>query len=205
MNIFNNHNYGDNYVVQAGATVIAGGAKAAMQREQMMREQMMKDQEAAASSASENSAESAEAVASSASSVSSEDLEGSSIARWQEKSREERIGLAIQQMRQEQCPGKNTCFLGEGTGYQFAYILALMMNQGEPFDLPKMEGVQEFIDYLRIYVHVSDLPSYDTINRRLGIIGGIYPNWRLSGKKYNDELEAKSVAQRFLSIYLKGI
>lgn len=180
MNIFNNHNYGDNYVVQAGATVIAGGAKAAVLREKMMREQAEGEPE-------------------------EENFDTSSIAQWMKRPREERIAIAIQQMRQELCPGKSTHFFGQGAGYQFAYVLALMMNQDDNFDLPKIEGTQDFIDYLTDYVGVSDLPSYDTINRRLGIIGGVYPNWKLMGKKYNDELEAKNVVQRFLSIYLKGI
>lgn len=177
MNIYNNHNYGDNYTLQAGATVVArSGLEEALARERIYDEL-------------ERQAEQQEAAAET----------------WLQKSKEERIRVAFEQMKTEKCQGRTANYFGRRVGYQYAFILALMRAKDERYGLPYVETTNEFLTYLKEYVGVKDLPSEDTIGRRLTRISGRYPDWRIEDGNQMDILEAQHVAQRFLSIYMKGV
>ena len=177
MNIYNNHNYGDNYTLQAGATVVArSGLEEALARERIYDEL-------------ERQAEQQEAAAEA----------------WLQKSKEERIRVAFEQMKTEKCQGRTANYFGRRVGYQYAFILALMRAKDERYGLPYVETTNEFLTYLKEYVGVKDLPSEDTIGRRLTRISGRYPDWRIEDGNQMDILEAQHVAQRFLSIYMKGV
>lgn len=177
MNIYNNNNYGDNYTLQAGATVVArSGLEEALARERIYDEL-------------ERQAEQQEAAAEA----------------WMQKSKEERIRVAFEQMKTEKCQGRTANYFGRRVGYQYAFILALMRAKDERYGLPYVETTNEFLTYLKEYVGVKDLPSEDTIGRRLTRISGRYPDWRIEDGNQMDILEAQHVAQRFLSIYMKGV
>lgn len=209
MNIYNNHNYGDNYTLQAGATVVArSGLEEALARERIYDElerqaeqQGMTLEEWLTMQKHGNQHKNQH-----------QDLhmdgnlhqEAASEA-WMQKSKEERIRVAFEQMKTEKCQGRTANYFGRRVGYQYAFILALMRAKDERYGLPYVETTNEFLTYLKEYVGVKDLPSEDTIGRRLTRISGRYPDWRIEDGNQMDILEAQHVAQRFLSIYMKGI
>lgn len=207
MNIYNNHNYGDNYTLQAGATVVArSGLEEALARERIYDElerqaeqQGMTLEEWLAMQKHRNQHKDQH-----------QDLhmdrnrhQEAAAETWLQKSKEERI--AFEQMKTEKCQGRTANYFGRRVGYQYAFILALMRAKDERYGLPYVETTNEFLTYLKEYVGVKDLPSEDTIGRRLTRISGRYPDWRIEDGNQMDILEAQHVAQRFLSIYMKGV
>lgn len=209
MNIYNNHNYGDNYTLQAGATVVArSGLEEALARERIYDElerqaeqQGMTLEEWLAMQKHRNQHKDQH-----------QDLhmdrnrhQEAAAETWLQKSKEERIRVAFEQMKTEKCQGRTANYFGRRVGYQYAFILALMRAKDERYGLPYVETTNEFLTYLKEYVGVKDLPSEDTIGRRLTRISGRYPDWRIEDGNQMDILEAQHVAQRFLSIYMKGI
>lgn len=209
MNIYNNHNYGDNYTLQAGATVVArSGLEEALARERIYDElerqaeqQGMTLEEWLAMQKHRNQHKDQH-----------QDLhmdrnrhQEAAAETWLQKSKEERIRIAFEQMKTEKCQGRTANYFGRRVGYQYAFILALMRAKDERYGLPYVETTNEFLTYLKEYVGVKDLPSEDTIGRRLTRISGRYPDWRIEDGNQMDILEAQHVAQRFLSIYMKGI
>ena len=209
MNIYNNHNYGDNYTLQAGATVVArSGLEEALARERIYDElerqaeqQGMTLEEWLAMQKPRNQHKDQH-----------QDLhmdrnrhQESAAETWLQKSKEERIRVAFEQMKTEKCQGRTANYFGRRVGYQYAFILALMRAKDERYGLPYVETTNEFLTYLKEYVGVKDLPSEDTIGRRLTRISGRYPDWRIEDGNQMDILEAQHVAQRFLSIYMKGV
>lgn len=209
MNIYNNHNYGDNYTLQAGATVVArSGLEEALARERIYDElerqaeqQGMTLEEWLAMQKHRNQHKDQH-----------QDLhmdrnrhQESAAETWLQKSKEERIRVAFEQMKTEKCLGRTANYFGRRVGYQYAFILALMRAKDERYGLPYVETTNEFLTYLKEYVGVKDLPSEDTIGRRLTRISGRYPDWRIEDGNQMDILEAQHVAQRFLSIYMKGV
>ena len=209
MNIYNNHNYGDNYTLQAGATVVArSGLEEALARERIYDElerqaeqQGMTLEEWLAMQKHRNQHKDQH-----------QDLhmdrnrhQEAAAETWQQKSKEERIRIAFEQMKTEKCQGRTANYFGRRVGYQYAFILALMRAKDERYGLPYVETTNEFLTYLKEYVGVKDLPSEDTIGRRLTRISGRYPDWRIEDGNQMDILEAQHVAQRFLSIYMKGV
>lgn len=209
MNIYNNHNYGDNYTLQAGATVVArSGLEEALVRERIYDElerqaeqQGMTLEEWLAMQKHRNQHKDQH-----------QDLhmdrnrhQESAAETWLQKSKEERIRIAFEQMKTEKCQGRTANYFGRRVGYQYAFILALMRAKDERYGLPYVETTNEFLTYLKEYVGVKDLPSEDTIGRRLTRISGRYPDWRIEDGNQMDILEAQHVAQRFLSIYMKGV
>lgn len=209
MNIYNNHNYGDNYTLQAGATVVArSGLEEALARERIYDElerqaeqQGMTLEEWLAMQKHRNQHKDQH-----------QDLymdrnrhQESAAEMWLQKSKEERIRIAFEQMKTEKCQGRTANYFGRRVGYQYAFILALMRAKDERYGLPYVETTNEFLTYLKEYVGVKDLPSEDTIGRRLTRISGRYPDWRIEDGNQMDILEAQHVAQRFLSIYMKGV
>lgn len=209
MNIYNNHNYGDNYTLQAGATVVArSGLEEALARERIYDElerqaeqQGMTLEEWLAMQKHRNQHKDQH-----------QDLhmdrnrhQESAAEAWMQKSKEERIRVAFEQMKTEKCQGRTANYFGRRVGYQYAFILALMRAKDERYGLPYVETTNEFLTYLKEYVGVKDLPSEDTIGRRLTRISGRYPDWRIEDGNQMDILEAQHVAQRFLSIYMKGV
>lgn len=209
MNIYNNHNYGDNYTLQAGATVVArSGLEEALARERIYDElerqaepQGMTLEEWLAMQKHRNQHKDQH-----------QDLhmdrnrhQESAAETWLQKSKEERIRVAFEQMKTEKCQGRTANYFGRRVGYQYAFILALMRAKDERYGLPYVETTNEFLTYLKEYVGVKDLPSEDTIGRRLTRISGRYPDWRIEDGNQMDILEAQHVAQRFLSIYMKGV
>lgn len=208
MNIYNNHNYGDNYTLQAGATVVArSGLEEALARERIYDElerqaeqQGMTLEEWLAMQKHRNQHKDKH-----------QDLhmdrnlhQEAAAETWLQKSKEERIRIALQ-MKTEKCQGRTANYFGRRVGYQYAFILALMRAKDERYGLPYVETTNEFLTYLKEYVGVKDLPSEDTIGRRLTRISGRYPDWRIEDGNQMDILEAQHVAQRFLSIYMKGV
>ena len=209
MNIYNNHNYGDNYTLQAGATVVArSGLEEALARERIYDElerqaeqQGMTLEEWLAMQKHRNQHKDQH-----------QDLhmdrnrhQEAAAETWLQKSKEERIRIAFEQMKTEKCQGRTANYFGRRVGYQYAFILALMRAKDERFGLPYVETTNEFLTYLKEYVEVKDLPSEDTIGRRHTRISGRYPDWRIEDGNQMDILEAQHVAQRFLSIYMKGV
>ena len=209
MNIYNNHNYGDNYTLQAGATVVArSGLEEALARERIYDElerqaeqQGMTLEEWQAMQKHRNQHKDQH-----------QDLymdrnrhQEAAAETWLQKSKEERIRIAFEQMKTEKCQGRTANYFGRRVGYQYAFILALMRAKDERYGLPYVETTNEFLTYLKEYVGVKDLPSEDTIGRRLTRISGRYPDWRIEDDNQMDILEAQHVAQRFLSIYMKGV
>lgn len=209
MNIYNNHNYGDNYTLQAGATVVArSGLEEALARERIYDElerqaeqQGMTLEEWLAMQKHRNQHKDQH-----------QDLhmdrnrhQEAAAETWLQKSKEERIRVAFEQMKTEKCQGRTVNYFGRRVGYQYAFILALMRAKDERYGLPYVETTNEFLTYLKEYVGVKDLPSEDTIGRRLTRISGRYPDWRIEDGNQMDILEAQHVAQRFLSIYMKGV
>lgn len=209
MNIYNNHNYGDNYTLQAGATVVArSGLEEAFARERIYDElerqaeqQGMTLEEWLAMQKHRNQHKDQH-----------QDLhmdrnlhQEAAAETWLQKSKEERIRVAFEQMKTEKCQGRTANYFGRRVGYQYAFILALMRAKDERYGLPYVETTNEFLTYLKEYVGVKDLPSEDTIGRRLTRISGRYPDWRIEDGNQMDILEAQHVAQRFLSIYMKGV
>ena len=205
MNIYNNHNYGDNYTLQAGATVVArSGLEEALARERIYDElerqaeqQGMTLEEWLAMQKHRNQHKDQH-----------QDLhmdrnrhQEAAAETWLQKSKEERIRIAFEQMKTEKCQGRTANYFGRRVGYQYAFILALMRAKDERYGLPYVETTNEFLTYLKEYVGVKDLPSEDTIGRRLTRISGRYPDWRIEDGNQMDILEA----QRFLSIYMKGV
>ena len=209
MNIYNNNNYGDNYTLQAGATVVArSGLEEALARERIYDElerqaeqQGMTLEEWLAMQKHRNQHKDQH-----------QDLhmdrnrhQEAAAETWLQKSKEERIRVAFEQMKTEKCQGRTANYFGRRVGYQYAFILALMRAKDERYGLPYVETTNEFLTYLKEYVGVKDLPSEDTIGRRLTRISGRYPDWRIEDGNQMDILEAQHVAQRFLSIYMKGV
>lgn len=209
MNIYNNHNYGDNYTLQAGATVVArSGLEEALARERIYDElerqaeqQGMTLEEWLAMQKHRNQYKDQH-----------QDLhmdrnrhQEAAAETWLQKSKEERIRIAFEQMKTEKCQGRTANYFGRRVGYQYAFILALMRAKDERYGLPYVETTNEFLTYLKEYVGVKDLPSEDTIGRHLTRISGRYPDWRIEDGNQMDILEAQHVAQRFLSIYMKGV
>lgn len=84
---------------------------------------------------------------------------------WLQKSKEERIRIAFEQMKTEKCQGRTANYFGRRVGYQYAFILALMRAKDERYGLPYVETTNEFLTYLKEYVGVKDLPSEDTIGK----------------------------------------
>lgn len=209
MNIYNNHNYGDNYTLQAGATVVArSGLEEALARERIYDElerqaeqQGMTLEEWLAMQKHGNQHKDQHQDLHMDGNLHQE----AAAEAWMQKSKEERIRVAFEQMKTEKCQGRTANYFGRRVGYQYAFILALMRAKDERYGLPYVETTNEFLTYLKEYVGVKDLPSEDTIGRRLTRISGRYPDWRIEDGNQMDILEAQHVAQRFLSIYMKGI
>lgn len=209
MNIYNNHNYGDNYTLQAGATVVArSGLEEALARERIYDElerqgeqQGMTLEEWLAMQKHGNQHKDQHQDLHMDGNLHQE----AAAEAWMQKSKEERIRVAFEQMKTEKCQGRTANYFGRRVGYQYAFILALMRAKDERYGLPYVETTNEFLTYLKEYVGVKDLPSEDTIGRRLTRISGRYPDWRIEDGNQMDILEAQHVAQRFLSIYMKGV
>lgn len=209
MNIYNNHNYGDNYTLQAGATVVArSGLEEALARERIYDElerqaeqQGMTLEEWLAMQMHGNQHKNQRQNQY----MDRNQQQETAAEAWMQKSKEERIRVAFEQMKTEKCQGRTANYFGRRVGYQYAFILALMRAKDERYGLPYVETTNEFLTYLKEYVGVKDLPSEDTIGRRLTRISGRYPDWRIEDGNQMDILEAQHVAQRFLSIYMKGV
>lgn len=209
MNIYNNHNYGDNYTLQAGATVVArSGLEEALARERIYDElerqaeqQGMTLEEWLTMQKHGNQHKNQHQDLHMDGNLHQE----AAAEAWMQKSKEERIRVAFEQMKTEKCQGRTANYFGRRVGYQYAFILALMRAKDERYGLLYVETTNEFLTYLKEYVGVKDLPSEDTIGRRLTRISGRYPDWRIEDGNQMDILEAQHVAQRFLSIYMKGI
>lgn len=181
-NILINKNYGDNYTVQAGATVIAGGVQAAMMREQMFAQQH------------EQKTEGTEEVEL----VMEESVCDVEI-------RMKKVRHAIRQMQEEKCPLCKKNFFGSGQAYQYAYLYALMTDGKccEKYHLPRFNNSLEFLQYLE-ELGLGKVCSDQTIDNRLKLMNDSYPNWTILRGSENDNLIANKVASRFLVLYREG-
>lgn len=181
-NILINKNYGDNYTVQAGATVIAGGAQAAMMREQMFAQQHEQETE-----------KTEEVELTMEESISDVEL------------RMEKVRHAILQMREEKCPYCKNNFFGSGKTYQYAYLFALMHDGKccEIYHLPRFNNSLEFLQYLE-ELGLGKVCSDQTIDNRVKLMNDSYPNWTILRGSENDNLIANKVASRFLVLYREG-
>lgn len=181
-NILINKNYGDNYTVQAGATVIAGGVQAAMMREQMFAQQH------------EQKTEGTEEVEL----VMEESVCDVEI-------RMKKVRHAIRQMQEEKCPLCKNNFFGAGQAYQYAYLYALMSDGKccETYHLPRFKTSVEFLQYLK-ELGLEKLCSDQTIDNQLKLMSGSYPNWEIIRGSEKGNLIANKVASRFLVLYREG-
>lgn len=177
-----NKNYGDNYTVQAGATVIAGGAQAAMMREQMFAQQHEQETE-----------KTEEVELTMEESISDVEI------------RMKKVRYAIRQMQEEKCPLCKNNFFGSGQAYQYAYLYALMTDGKccETYHLPRFKTSIEFLQYLK-ELGFEKLCSDQTIDNRLKLMSGSYPNWKIIPGSENDNFIANKVASRFLVLYREG-
>lgn len=182
MNILIHKNYGDNYTVQPGATVVAHGAEAAMKREQILAQQ---NAEPAANA----------------------DFDGQEIS--DEVSdveiRMKKVRYAIRQMQEEKCPLCKNNFFGSGQAYQYAYLYALMSDGKccETYHLPRFKTSVEFLQYLK-ELGLEKLCSDQTIDNQLKLMSGSYPNWEIIRGSEKGNLIANKVASRFLVLYREG-
>lgn len=182
MNILINKNYGDNYTVQPGATVVARGAEAAMMREQIVAQQ---NAEPAANA----------------------DFDGQEVS--DEVSdveiRMKKVRYAIRQMQEEKCPLCKNNFFGSGQAYQYAYLYALMSDGKccETYHLPRFKTSVEFLQYLK-ELGLEKLCSDQTIDNQLKLMRGSYPNWEIIRGSEKGNLIANKVASRFLVLYREG-
>ncbi len=182
MNILINKNYGDNYTVQPGATVVARGAEAAMMREQIVAQQ---NAEPAANA----------------------DFDGQEVS--DEVSdveiRMKKVRYAIRQMQEEKCPLCKNNFFGSGQAYQYAYLYALMSDGKccETYHLPRFKTSVEFLQYLK-ELGLEKLCSDQTIDNQLKLMSGSYPNWEIIRGSEKGNLIANKVASRFLVLYREG-
>lgn len=181
-NILINKNYGDNYTVQAGATVIAGGAQAAMMREQMFAQQHEQETE-----------KTEEVELTMEESISDVEL------------RMEKVRHAIRQMQEEKCPLCKNNFFGSAQAYQYAYLYALMSDGKccETYHLPRFKTSIEFLQYLE-ELGLGKVCSDQTIDNRVKLMNDSYPNWTILRGSENDNLIANKVASRFLVLYREG-
>lgn len=181
-NILINKNYGDNYTVQAGATVIAGGAQAAMMREQMFAQQHEQETE-----------KTEEVELTMEESISDVEL------------RMEKVRHAIRQMQEEKCPLCKNNFFGSAQAYQYAYLYALMSDGKccETYHLPRFKTSIEFLQYLK-ELGLGKVCSDQTIDNRVKLMNDSYPNWTILRGSENDNLIANKVASRFLVLYREG-
>lgn len=181
-NILINKNYGDNYTVQAGATVIAGGVQAAMMREQMFAQQHEQETE-----------KTEEVELTMEESISDVEL------------RMEKVRHAIRQMQEEKCPLCKNNFFGSAQAYQYAYLYALMTDGKccETYHLPRFKTSIEFLQYLK-ELGFEKLCSDQTIDNRVKLMNDSYPNWTILRGSENDNLIANKVASRFLVLYREG-
>lgn len=181
-NILINKNYGDNYTVQAGATVIAGGVQAAMMREQMFAQQHEQETE-----------KTEEVELTMEESISDVEL------------RMEKVRYAIRQMQEEKCPLCKNNFFGSAQAYQYAYLYALMSDGKccETYHLPRFKTSIEFLQYLE-ELGLGKVCSDQTIDNRLKLMNDSYPNWTILRGSENDNLIANKVASRFLVLYREG-
>lgn len=182
MNILINKNYGDNYTVQPGATVVARGAETAMMREQIVAQQ---NAEPAANA----------------------DFDGQEVS--DEVSdveiRMKKVRYAIRQMQEEKCPLCKNNFFGSGQAYQYAYLYALMSDGKccETYHLPRFKTSVEFLQYLK-ELGLEKLCSDQTIDNQLKLMSGSYPNWEIIRGSEKGNLIANKVASRFLVLYREG-
>lgn len=129
-NILINNNYGNNFTVQAGATVVAGGPRAAMMREQMFDSQ-------------EKEAGTQDLVTTDEGSTQGTDVDGSNhfaFEAWAQKPTEERMKFSIETMKGEKCPLCKNNYFGYGQAWQYAYVFELLRNGDE--DLPRFNKVK---------------------------------------------------------------
>jgi hypothetical protein len=176
MNILINKNYGDNYTVQPGATVVARGAEAAMMREQIVAQQ--------------NADFDGQEVSDEVSDV---------------EIRMKKVRYAIRQMQEEKCPLCKNNFFGSGQAYQYAYLYALMSDGKccETYHLPRFKTSVEFLQYLK-ELGLEKLCSDQTIDNQLKLMSGSYPNWEIIRGSEKGNLIANKVASRFLVLYREG-
>lgn len=182
MNILINKNYGDNYTVQPGATVVARGAETAMMREQIVAQQNAEP----AANADFDGLEVSDEVS---------DVE----------IRMKKVRYAIRQMQEEKCPLCKNNFFGSGQAYQYAYLYALMTDGKccEKYLLPRFNNSLEFLQYLE-ELGLGKVCSDQTIDNRLKLMNDSYPNWTILRGSENDNLIANKVASRFLVLYREG-
>lgn len=182
MNILINKNYGDNYTVQPGATVVARGAEAAMMREQILAQQ---NAEPAANA----------------------DFDGQEVSDEMSdvEIRMKKVRYAIRQMQEEKCPLCKNNFFGSAQAYQYAYLYALMSDGKccETYHLPRFKTSIEFLQYLK-ELGFEKLCSDQTIDNRVKLMNDSYPNWTILRGSENDNLIANKVASRFLVLYREG-
>ena len=87
--------------------------------------------------------------------------------------------------------------------YDLAFVMLLMK---ETDGLPHFDSPNSFLTYISD-LGIDDLPSEDSIKKKLSATFGKYPAWRFTDQKGKDATEAKrrnNVASRFLSLYRKG-
>ena len=87
--------------------------------------------------------------------------------------------------------------------YDLAFVMQLMK---ETDGLPHFDSPNSFLTYISD-LGIDDLPSEDSIKKKLSATFGKYPAWRFTDQKGKDATEAKrrnNVASRFLSLYRRG-
>lgn len=107
---------------------------------------------------------------------------------------EKKIKHAIMMMKEEKII-KNL--------YDYAFIMKIV---NETDGMPNFISPRSFIIYLK-GLSIVDIPSEDSIKKKINSTNGKHPSWTFNdkkGKDANEALRRNNLANRFLSIYRKG-
>lgn len=88
--------------------------------------------------------------------------------------------------------------------YDHAFIMQIMNQTSE---MPSFSSAQSYIDYMAGLGFIN-LPSKDTIEKKISSTFGKHPHWTFTDKKGQDATEERrrsGVGTRFLSAFRKGI
>lgn len=87
--------------------------------------------------------------------------------------------------------------------YDYAYIMKIM---NETQNLPTFNSSNSFITYFKS-LKINDLPSEDSIKKKVNATFGHHPSWTFTdekGKDANESRRRNAIGNRFLSILRKG-
>lgn len=82
--------------------------------------------------------------------------------------------------------------------YAYDYHVIMKVLQ-EKYSVPFDNG-QSFVSYLLSNGITHKLPSADSINKKLSLINGKFPNWSWCYTDHNEEIRRTNIAKRFVHL-----